>query len=123
MLEFMEWQGLLLSMASEEENRPDIRIETVPGVTAGNCWGGNTWCTADERLLRYFPLRPINTLERYCIAIARAAQGDFVICLYNPCQPWPSKALAQGLQDTVGGWEEAGDDMRLGEEHRPQWAG
>ncbi len=31
--------GLLLSMASEEENRPDIRIETVPGVTAKQLLG------------------------------------------------------------------------------------
>ena len=85
--------GLLLSMASEEENRPDIRIETVPGVTAATAGAAilgaplmNDFCviSLSDRLTPWSVI---------ALRLRAAAQGDFVICLYNPASSLPDTEM------------------------------
>lgn len=105
--------GLLLSMASEEENRPDIRIETVPGVTAATAGAAilgaplmNDFCviSLSDRLTPWSVI---------ALRLRAAAQGDFVICLYNPASRGRPKHLHRACKilleagkkpETICGW-------------------
>lgn len=114
--------GLVLQLA---EHTPEVEVEVVPGVTSAISGAAvlgaplmHDFCVISLSDL----LTPWETIEKRLVA---AAQGDFVICLYNPSSKKRSTYLKKACEillsagkspETVCGWVK--NIGREGQEYR-----
>lgn len=91
--------GLVLELAPEY---PDVMVRVVPGVTAA-CAGA---AVLGAPLMHDFAVISLSDrltpMETILNRLRLAAQGDFVICLYNPASKARSNYLAIACEELLG---------------------
>ena len=110
--------GMAGLMYEVGENYPDVELNIIPGVTAAT--GGAAVLGAP--LIHDFCLISLSDLltpwEKIEARLLAAAQGDFVVCLYNPSSRKRKDSMRYSCSDRKRGRNRAGYDVKRTSRHR-----